>query len=156
MLCGAADEALLRPLLGHDHESVRAWAIRLMTDRMPLDSIAGRRIGPDVEPSPGLLAEFARMAREDRSGLVRLTLASTLQRLPVARRAGLAAPLLARGEDAGDHNLPLLIWYGLIPVADADPAAPGPPRRRLRPADDAPTDRPPPGRGDRIEPEAAG
>jgi putative heme-binding domain-containing protein len=31
--------------------------------------------------------------------------------------------LLARKEDAHDHNLPLLIWYGLIPVADADPVA---------------------------------
>jgi len=120
---GSADEALLRPLLGHDHESVRAWAIRLLTDRMPLDSIAGRRIGPDVEPPADLLAEFARLAKTDPSGLVRLTLASTLQRLPVGRRAELAAPLLARAEDAGDHNLPLLIWYGLIPVADADPAA---------------------------------
>ncbi len=62
------------------------------------------------------------MAREDKSGLVRLTLASTLQRLPVAQRPALAAPLLARKEDASDHNLPLLIWYGLIPVADADPS----------------------------------
>src|SRR5206468_13134631 len=26
-------------------------------------------------------------------------------------------------EDANDHNLPLLIWYGLIPVADANPSA---------------------------------
>src|SRR5262249_29632043 len=50
-------------------------------------------------------------------------LASTLQRLPVSMRAELAAPLLAHSEDANDHNLPLLIWYGLIPVADADPNA---------------------------------
>jgi len=34
---------------------------------------------------------------------------------------GLAAALLARKTDANDHNLPLLIWYGLIPVADDDP-----------------------------------
>ena len=39
------------------------------------------------------------------------------------QRTNLAAPLLAHTEDANDHNLPLLIWYGLIPVADVDPVA---------------------------------
>ncbi len=63
------------------------------------------------------------MARDDRSGLVRLVLASTIQRLPVAGRVGLARALLAHPEDANDHNLPPLIWTGLIPVADADPRA---------------------------------
>ena len=119
---GSADETLLRPLLRHDHEAVRAWAIRLLTDASPLDTVLSRRPGPEVGFSPGLLEEFARMAREDGSGLVRLVLASTLQRLPVADRPALAAPLMAHPEDAADHNLPLLIWYGLIPVADADPS----------------------------------
>ena len=119
---GLADEATLRSLLRHDHEALRVWAIRLLTDRMPLDSVTSRRPGPDVPLPADLLAEFARMAREDGSGLVRLVLASTLQRLPVAQRPTLAAPLLAHKEDAADHNLPLLIWYGLIPVADADPS----------------------------------
>ncbi len=119
---GLTDEATLRGLLRHDHEAVRAWAIRLLTDRMPLDTVASRRPGPDVPLSADLLDEFARMARDDRSGLVRLVLASTLQRLPVSQRPALAAPLLAHKDDAGDHNLPLLIWYGLIPVADADPS----------------------------------
>ena len=63
------------------------------------------------------------MARDDSSGLVRLVLASTLQRLPVNRRADLARALLSRGEDAADHNLPALIWTGLIPVAESNAAA---------------------------------
>ena len=37
--------------------------------------------------------------------------------------AELATALAARKEDANDHNLPLLIWYGLIPVADENPDA---------------------------------
>jgi len=78
---------------------------------------------PSHQTSAAALEEFVRAAKTDSSGLVRLALASTLQRLPVSQRADLAAPLLARKEDANDHNLPLLIWYGLIPVADADPAA---------------------------------
>src|SRR5439155_19395398 len=73
--------------------------------------------------SAATLKEFVGLANTDPSGLVRLALASTLQRLPVSQRRDLAAPLLAHREDANDHNLPLLIWYGLIPVAEANPAA---------------------------------
>ena len=58
------------------------------------------------------------MAAADSSAAVRLTLASTLQRLPVASRATLAEVLVAHAEDADDHNLPLMIWYGLIAVAE--------------------------------------
>ncbi|WP_406695559.1 PVC-type heme-binding CxxCH protein [Singulisphaera sp. Ch08] len=89
---GVADEELLRKLLGHEHEAIRAWAIRLLTDRMPLDTVTSQRIGPAVAVPEGGLVEFVRMAKEDRSGLVRLVLASTLQRLPIAQRAELAAP----------------------------------------------------------------
>ncbi len=116
------DGSTLRRLLHDDHEALRTWAIRLLTDRMPLDTVTSRRPKVETDLPADLLGEFARMARDDPSGLVRLTLASTLQRLPVASRAALAAPLLARAEDANDHNLPLLIWYGLIPVADLDPS----------------------------------
>jgi putative heme-binding domain-containing protein len=129
---GAADEAFLRAQLRHPNEYVRAWAIRFLTDNWPLDTMMSRRPvakseirnqNAEVEPSlVTALEEFVRLAKTDASGLVRLALASTLQRLPVSQRAGLAAALLAREEDANDHNLPLLIWYGLIPVADTDPA----------------------------------
>jgi len=54
---------------------------------------------------------------------VRLALASTLQRLPPVDRPQLAAALLGHAEDAADHNLPLMIWYGLMPVAETDPDA---------------------------------
>jgi putative membrane-bound dehydrogenase-like protein len=117
---GGVDGRFLRSLLDHGQESVRAWAIRLLTDLLPIDSVFSRRIGPDVDPPADLLAKLASMAREDRSGLVRLVLASTLQRLPVKRRIELARALLSHAEDATDHNLPALIWTGLIPVADAD------------------------------------
>src|SRR5262249_19350481 len=42
-----ADDSFLRALLDHDQESVRAWAVRLLTDHLPIDSVYSRRIGPD-------------------------------------------------------------------------------------------------------------
>ena len=122
---GAADETFLTPQLRHANEHVRTWAVRLLIDAWPLDTPMSQRPAgrPDVCCPDALLAEFSRMAREDPSGLVRLALASALQRLPIAQRPALAAPLTAHAEEASDHNLPWLLWYGLIPVAETDPAA---------------------------------
>ena len=119
---GGADDAVVQGFLKHNHEALRSWAIRILTDRLPLDTATGKRpFGPDPGLSPEILDRFVNMAMTDSSGLVRLWLASTLQRLPVTQRLALATPLVAHAEDAKDHNLPLLIWYGLIPVADSDP-----------------------------------
>jgi len=126
---GGADEAFLRKQLRHPDEHIRTWAIRFLTDTWLLDTVMSQRPGGKSEMGQSLvtsaapLRELIRLAKTDSSGLVRLSLASTLQRLPVSQRADLAGPLLARSEDATDHNLPLLIWYGLIPLADADPGS---------------------------------
>ena len=126
---GAADEAFLRQQLYHPNEHVRTWAIRFLSDSWPLDTVLSQRPVDKSQsadrpvPSAAIFKQLVELAGTGSSGLVRLALASTLQRLPVRMRAELAASLLAHSEDANDHNLPLLIWYGLIPVADADPAA---------------------------------
>jgi len=123
-LIGGVDDAKLRTLLHDENEHLRTWAIRLLTDDWPLDTCLGPRPArPEAQPPADLVAEFARMAREDPSGLVRLTLASTLQRLPLEDRAAVAGPLLARAEDAQDHNMPLMVWYGLIALADRNLSA---------------------------------
>ncbi|MBC7819790.1 MAG: cytochrome C, partial [Planctomycetaceae bacterium] len=120
-LVGGVDDAALFALLRDDDEHLRVWAIRLLTDDWPIDTSVGQRPArADAKPAKELLVELARLARTDKSGLVRLALASTLRRLPAQRRAELAAPLIARIEDADDHNLPLLVWYGLAPLADVD------------------------------------
>ena len=126
---GGCDDALLKTQLHHPDEHVRTWAIRLLSDAWPLDTVTSQRPSwrPDYAPAehaaPGWQSELVRVAREDNSALVRLALASTLQRLPVSQRAEVGAALVAHREDAADHNLPLMVWYGLIPVGDADPAA---------------------------------
>ncbi len=125
---GAADEKFLSAQLNHTNEHVRAWAVRLLTDLWPLDTTLSQQIsvlpaGIDRGSIAKIAPLLARTAAKDSSGLVRLALASTLQRLPVSQRASLATALVAHAEDANDHNLPLMIWYGLIPVADSDPSA---------------------------------
>ncbi len=125
--CGAADGDFLRTQLRHANEHLRVAAIRYLTDGWPLDDVFGPTAAshfrlPDVSPETTRLVDDLRgMARKDDSALVRLALALTIQRLPVQHRLSLADALMSRGEDAGDHNLPLLVWYGLIPTATAKP-----------------------------------
>ncbi len=119
---GQTTPELLTKLLDAKDEHLRVWAIRLLTDAQSIDTI----LGPREEAMPVSFPEIERfitMAKSDESGLVRLTLASTLQRLPLPQRAELGAALASRNEDEGDHNLPSMVWYGLIPLADTDPLA---------------------------------
>ena len=125
---GAADDQFLLALLRDPNEHLRVWGVRMLTDFWPLDNVMSKRpaasvAGPEITPAPVVMDELVRLAKDDPSGLVRLSLASTLQRLPVAQRPKLAAALVSHTEDAKDHNLPLLIWYGLIPLANSDSGA---------------------------------
>ena len=68
---------------------------------------------------------FAELAASDPSATVRLYLASALQRMPLAQRWDLVAGLVRHGEDATDHNQPLMLWYGMEPLVTADAARMG-------------------------------
>ena len=121
---GAVDQPFLITQLQDPNEHIRVWALRLLTDFWPLDTANSLRPGGRAEADPtALLPKFIEMAQSDSSGLVRLALSTILQRLPVSARPALAAALLAHSEDAQDHNMPYMLWYGLIPVGDQEPAA---------------------------------
>jgi len=60
------------------------------------------------------------MARDDKSPLVRLYLASALQRTPAAKRWDVLAALVGHAEDASDQNLPLMVWYAAEPAVELD------------------------------------
>ena len=51
---------------------------------------------------------------------MRLYLASALQRVPVDQRWDALTALFAHGEDAGDQNQPLMVWYAAEPVVPLD------------------------------------
>ncbi|HEV3022767.1 MAG TPA: c-type cytochrome, partial [Pirellulales bacterium] len=104
---GGLDEARLVRLLGDRDEHVRAWAIQLLCE-------AG-------QPPPEALAQFAALAANDPSPVVRLYLASALQRLPHEPRWGLVQGLLGHADDATDQNLPLMYWYGFEPLVSSQP-----------------------------------
>ena len=101
-------DALVQTLSDGD-EYIRAWAIQLLCE--------------DKSPSDIARQKFARMAREDPSPVVRLYLASALQRLDPSQRWPIASALMTHAEDSGDQNLPKMIWTGIEPLVASDPAA---------------------------------
>jgi putative membrane-bound dehydrogenase-like protein len=100
--------AALTDALADADEYVRAWAIQLLCE--------------DRSPSRDAVERFVRMARDDRSPVVRLYLASALQRVDTASRWAIAGELMKHAEDAADHNLPKMMWLGIEPLVPADPA----------------------------------
>jgi putative heme-binding domain-containing protein len=62
------------------------------------------------------------MARSDTSAIVRLYLASALQRMEDTARGTIAAALMLRGEDAKDHNIPNMLWFGIEPLVKSNPS----------------------------------
>jgi putative membrane-bound dehydrogenase-like protein len=106
-LGGTNDERLLKSMKSAN-EYERAWAIQFAAEKRSVS-----------EP---LRTEFARLAKEDPSAVVRLYLASAAQRLPLNQRIPVLEPMLAHAEDASDANLPLMQWYALEPVVGSDAA----------------------------------
>lgn len=102
---GLSGDLRLR-LLDHADEYVRAWAIQLEAESR--------------QPDPAALARFAQLASSDPSPVVRLYLASACQRLPVEDRWSIVERLASHAEDAGDPNLPLMVWYAAEPMAAHD------------------------------------
>ena len=90
----------------HQDEMVRAWAVQFAAE--------------DRKTATNYLGDFVRLAREDKSQIVRLYLASAMQRLPVDDRWGVIEALSQHAEDAGDHNIPLIVWYAAEPLVAKD------------------------------------
>ena len=110
----------LRGLLDDPDEHVRTWAIRLLTDHWPLDTFLGPQPDAVYPDDPQTIQALRRVAASDDSGLVQLTLASTLQRLPVDQRAGLAMEIVKHDSYARDRDLPMMVWFGLMPLVEND------------------------------------
>ncbi len=123
-VCGATDTPFLMDQLKNGSEHVPCWAIRLLSERWPIDDCYGddwkrnnKRETLDSE-SLRVVDQIAQAASFNTSSHVRLTLASMLQRLPLQHRVPLAKHLVTHVSDEMHHDLPLMTWYGLMPVVD--------------------------------------
>lgn len=105
---GSISESELLKALEDREPYVRAWAIQLLCE--------------DKKPSASAIAKFISMAADDKSPVVRLYLSSALQRMDKSSAWKIGESLAKHGEDAQDHNLPKMVWFGLEPLVAQDPA----------------------------------
>ena len=96
----------LQKALADKGQYVRGWAIQLALEK--------------GDASDALRKRMAELAAGDPSPVVRLYLASGLQRLPAEKRWEVLEGLTSHKEDVDDPNLPLMYWYALEPLAEVD------------------------------------
>ncbi|MCF6311325.1 MAG: hypothetical protein L3J39_02635 [Verrucomicrobiales bacterium] len=99
------DEEVLNGALKDESENIRAWGVREIAE------LGGEN----------WLARLHEMAQSDPSALVRVYIASSMSRLSAAQRWPLAQALAQHVEDADDHNIPLMLWYGIKDICVDDP-----------------------------------
>jgi len=104
---GGIDVKASSALLADPDEMVRSWTVALLTEKR--DAATG-----------ATLTAFLKMAKRDPSPVVRRYLASALQRIPKSARANIVSALGEHAEDAGDANIPALVWSGFEPLVGND------------------------------------
>ena len=115
------EPARLTELLQHKDEHVRAWAIQFLCDASKANAFQDASSITESPVEKSTLDRFAEMAKSDTSQIVRLYLASAVQRLPFADRWPILAGLVSHAEDVADNNLPRMYWFGLEPMVPAHP-----------------------------------
>jgi type 1 glutamine amidotransferase len=94
-------------LLNDSEQYIRAWTIQLLTE--------------DKNPSGVIRSKFAEMAKSEKSPVVRLYLASALQRMPFDQRWNILESLSKYAEDKEDNNIPRMLWLALEPMVVKNP-----------------------------------
>lgn len=104
---GGLDHDWLVSQLKHRDEHIRAWSARLLCD--------------GSTPTQSTLNSLAERAYSDPSWLVRMTLASVLNRVPLEGRWAIAIPLARDRHFWAQANLQRMIWYAIEPAIAANP-----------------------------------
>ena len=94
-------------LLNDSEQYIRAWTIQLLAE--------------DKNPSGIVRSKFAEMAKSEWSPVVRLYLASALQRMPHDQRWNVLESLSKFAEDKEDNNIPRMLWLALEPMVVQHP-----------------------------------
>lgn len=103
---GGLTDGELTKLFRHRAEHLRAWAIQLCLE--------------DQRVTDEQVAGLKELAARDPSPVVRLAIASGLQRLAVEKRWEIATAICSRAEDADDPNIGLVAWYAIEPLVGSD------------------------------------
>ncbi len=106
---GQLTPPLRQKLLQDKSPYVRGWTVQLEME------------ATQDQPPPAVMEQFASLAQNDDSPIVRLYLASAAQRIASEHRWHLLEMLVQHRSDAADHNLPLMYWYAAEPLAEKDP-----------------------------------
>ena len=104
---GGLSEAYLLNLLNDSNEYLRSWTVQLLAENKSVSDQTMKR--------------FEEMATSDNSPLVRLYLTSAMMRLQPEKRWEVMENLTKHETDKDDHNLPLMYWYAMEPLAEIDP-----------------------------------
>ncbi|MEM6691403.1 MAG: PVC-type heme-binding CxxCH protein [Planctomycetota bacterium] len=125
MTLSAIGQPIDSELLVDADAKIRKLAVRLLGQHWPIDDAMGDswKQSFSVSIPSGVRTQILRAASVEDEPSVLLDYASMLQRLPYDFRVDLAEALVGKAIAIGDHNLPKMIWYGLIPVARNNPAA---------------------------------
>ncbi|MEP3477800.1 MAG: PVC-type heme-binding CxxCH protein [Fuerstiella sp.] len=113
-------------LLDHDNEHIRAWAIQFLCDASKVNAFQpeGKSAEqPGLQLESAILNRFAKMATSDPSQVVRLYLASAVQRLAFDDRWDILRGLVSHANDVPDNNLPRMYWFALEPMVPRHPEA---------------------------------
>jgi len=100
------------------NEYLTSWAIQLLLENRDWQQDKSRHVQQ-------LFQHLQPLAERTTSPIVRLYLASALQRLSAEMsptKEAIALALLSHAADNDDHNLPLMVWYGIEPMVGEVPA----------------------------------
>ncbi|MGE5191120.1 MAG: PVC-type heme-binding CxxCH protein, partial [Deltaproteobacteria bacterium] len=103
---GGLSEDQILQALHDDSPIVRGWTIQLACENR--------------QPTEKFLDALMTLSRGDDSPVVRLYIASALQRIEPEKRWDILVGLLSQAADNDDHNLPLMDWYAAEPLAEID------------------------------------
>ncbi len=106
---GSFDEAFFDSLFSDASPHVRSWALRLQMEQQK------------NLLQPQQLELVAQLAANDDSPVVRRAITSAVDKLPLNDRWSILPALVGHAADATDHNLPLMYWYAMEPLAEVDP-----------------------------------
>ncbi len=101
------NEVELLNLLKDNDPYIRAWSIQFITE--------------DKTASSAAIQQLTDLAKNESHPVVRLYLATALQRMELDQRWGIAEALAQQKADTDDPNIPYMLWFAVEPLVASNP-----------------------------------